>query len=489
MSKKHFPWPSRRLQGKLTFSYTMATLLTILLLEFIFVGLALLISSQYFPNFLLQSITQEAPQASPYFVHRTPDHDMVAAWLQIANAEIPTKQGPFRSTQFIFLTIADTQGQTIASVGSQPAPDRTPLKTLLSAQNQTNLNNILHNAKTTGTVAPDGHNTLVAIAPISGPNHKVDGLIVIKVIAPGNTQLFTEFFSFILASMIIITIFATFLGIISGYITARSLVRRLKGLSQAAGRWSHGDFSINIHDASADELGQTARQLNHMARELQNLFLTRQKLATLEERNRLARDLHDSVKQQVFAVSMQIGATKVLLRHDVDAAEVRLNEAEKLVRQAQQELTALIRELRPAALEGKGFVVALRELATQWAQQTNIVANVSVDGTQPLPLVVEETLFRIAQEALANVARHSQANLVQIILTTADNDVTLSVTDNGQGFDTSAQGSSGVGLHSMQERMKTLGGDVQIKSVLGKGAQVIAHCNRLLQYPEEGSKN
>jgi NarL family two-component system sensor histidine kinase LiaS len=182
---------------------------------------------------------------------------------------------------------------------------------------------------------------------------------------------------------------------------------------------------------------------------------------------------------------MQIGAAKYLLRRDVDGAEGRLNEAEKLVRQAQQELTALIRELRPAALEDKGFVVALRELATQWAQQTNIVANVSIDGTQPLPLVVEEALFRIAQEALANVARHSKANLVQVSLKTTDDDVTLSIIDNGQGFDTTAQEASGVGLHSMQERMKPLGGEVQIKSVLDKGTQIIAHCNRLLQYPEK----
>src|SRR5947209_15167367 len=79
---------------------------------------------------------------------------------------------------------------------------------------------------------------------------------------------------------------------------------------------------------------------------------------------------------------MQIGATKVLLKRDIDAAEGRLNEAEKLVHQAQQELTSLIRELRPVALEGKGLVVALRELATEWTQQTNVVANLRVEGTQ-----------------------------------------------------------------------------------------------------------
>jgi NarL family two-component system sensor histidine kinase LiaS len=209
------------------------------------------------------------------------------------------------------------------------------------------------------------------------------------------------------------------------------------------------------------------------------LLQARQKLATLEERNRLARDLHDSVKQQIFAVAMQIGATKVLLKRDVDAAEVRLNEAQKLVNQAQQELTSLIRELRPVALEGKGLVAALRELATQWTQQTDIVANLRAEGKQTLPLTLEEGLFRVAQEALANVARHSKATLVQIILTTTGDTVTLSVADNGQGFDTARSEHPGVGLLSMQERMRALGGDVEVESTPGKGTRITAYCKRL----------
>jgi len=112
-----------------------------------------------------------------------------------------------------------------------------------------------------------------------------------------------------------------------------------------------------------------------------DLLEVRQKLATLEERNRLARDLHDSVKQHDFAISMQMAATKVLLKRDADAAELRLNETEKLVRQVQQELTSLIRELRPAALEGKGLADALRDLATQWTQQSDIVANLRIEGS------------------------------------------------------------------------------------------------------------
>src|SRR5205807_5561812 len=179
-----------------------------------------------------------------------------------------------------------------------------------------------------------------------------------------------------------VTIIAAIAGSVFGYLAARGITRRLKGLSDAADRWGHGDFTALAQDTSEDELGQVARQLNRMAEQLQNLLQARQKLATLEERNRLARDLHDSVKQQVFAISMQIGATKVLLKRDADAAEARLNEAEKLVRQAQQELTSLIRELRPIALEGKGLIAALRELATDWTKQSNIVATLRAEGVE-----------------------------------------------------------------------------------------------------------
>ncbi len=176
---------------------------------------------------------------------------------------------------------------------------------------------------------------------------------------------------------------------------------------------------------------------------------------------------------------MQIGSIKLLLRRDVDAAEARLNKMETLVREAQQELTSLIRELRPVALEGKGLVEALRELIPRWSQQSDIVANLRVEGTQTLPLVVEEALLRIVQEALSNIARHSKATLVQITLVFTDERVTLTVLDNGQGFDPARLEHRGVGLLSMQERMKALGGDMKLESVPGKGTSITAFCNRL----------
>ncbi len=478
---RYFTRPFRHLQGKLTISYTLTSVVIFLLIEMVFTGFAFwLYDLKGVSYFLSNLVEQEAPLATPYFVHGSADREALTSWLQIMHDNPPNGQGPFKFSQLIYITVVDTQGRTIASVGIHPVLPNTPLQVQLSPQNRTDLLTLLHGAKgTTSTVDQDADNTLVAMTTIVGQKGNIEGAFVMKIVAPDNFHLMVAYLQFVAFSVTIATIYATVSGLVSGYLTARGLTRRLKSLSTVADRWGSGDFSVLAHDTSDDELGQMSRQLNRMATQLWNLLSTRQKLATLEERNRLARDLHDSVKQQVFAVAMQIGATQTLLKRDPAAAEVRLKEAQKLVGQAQQELTSLISELRPAALNGKGIVAALRELTTQWTQQTSIVATLRAKSHEILPLTVEEALFRVAQEALSNIARHSKATLVQIDLTTTDDTVTLSIADNGQGFDTTHRNGSGLGLLSMQERMKTLSGDVQLESTLDKGTRIIAQCKRL----------
>ena len=476
---KRFTRPFRQLQGKLTLSYTLTSVVTFLLIEVTAIAIVLLFVSLNVSNIVLNNLKQEAPQAAPYFVHGSPDSEALASWLHIINPSV-ANQGPFNNHPTVFLTAVDPHGQVIASIGTHAVLPGILIQTQLSTQNRANLRAVLTDRKgTMSTITQEADGTLLAITPIVGQEGNVQGALIMKIVRPDIFQLVSAFLQLIVVTVVIVTTIAAIAGMVFGYLTARGLTRRLKGLTTAADRWGRGDFSALAHDASEDELGYVARQFNRMAEQLQNLLQARQKLATLEERNRLARDLHDSVKQQIFAVAMQIGATKVLLKRDVNAAEVRLNEAQKLVNQAQQELTSLIRELRPVALEGKGLVAALRELATQWTQQTDIVANLRAEGKQTLSLTLEEGLFRVAQEALANVARHSKATLVQIILTTTGETVTLSVADNGQGFDTARSEHPGVGLLSMQERMRALGGDVEVESTPGKGTRITAHCKRL----------
>ncbi len=479
MAIKRLTRSSRQLQGKLTLSYTLTTVVTFFLVEVSVIAVIFILVIPNVSTFVLRDLQKEAPQAAPYFVHGSPDREALKNWLQVVHTVV-LNQGLFDFAQPTFSVVVDTQGQTLASIGTHPVPPDTSIQAYLSPQNWANLHAMLTARKSpTSTVSQEADGTLVAILSIVGNPGKVQGALVIKMTQPDRLLLFKASFRAILVTVVIVTIIAAIAGLIFGYLTARGITRRLKGLSVAANEWGHGNFSAHANDVSEDELGQVARQLNLMAIQLQNLLSTRQKLATLEERNRLARDLHDSVKQQIFSVAMQIGATRTLLKRDPSAAEARLKEAQKLVNLAQQELTSLIKELRPAALQGQGMVAALRELVTQWTQQTGIVATLRVEGSEILPQTVEEALFRVAQEALSNVARHSKATLVQMELATIDDAVTLSIADNGPGFDPAHRDGTGVGLRSMRERMKPLGGDMRVESMPGKGTRIIAQCKRL----------
>jgi two-component system, NarL family, sensor histidine kinase LiaS len=220
----------------------------------------------------------------------------------------------------------------------------------------------------------------------------------------------------------------------------------------------------------------TSERNQHLVDELKQTQQKLQELAVVEERNRLARDLHDSVKQQVFAISMQLGAARTLLKED-EQAYGPVVEAERLAKQAGTELTTLIRELRPPGLERKSLPAALREYITEWSRQNGVRADLNVDGVPSRPSPADETLFRVAQEALANVARHSKASLVTIDLTQPGNELLLTIADNGDGFDMKRV-KKGVGLDSMRERLESIGGRLEISSQKSNGTKIVATVRR-----------
>jgi Signal transduction histidine kinase len=224
---------------------------------------------------------------------------------------------------------------------------------------------------------------------------------------------------------------------------------------------------------------EVERERDHNQRLVEELQSAQQKLrdlAVIEERNRLARDLHDSVKQQVFAISMQLGAARALLDKE-NQAYGPVAEAERLARQAGAELTTLIRELRPAGLESKTLAEALQEYVTAWSRQNGIAADLKIDHGVSLPLPGDETLFRVTQEALANVARHSNARHVTVELANQDDEIVLRIEDDGVGFDLS-QVERGVGLDSMRERLETVGGHLNVSSGTSSGTRIVAAVRR-----------
>jgi signal transduction histidine kinase len=225
--------------------------------------------------------------------------------------------------------------------------------------------------------------------------------------------------------------------------------------------------SLRQTEIARDQNQQLLEELRAAQRQVQDL-------AVAEERNRLARELHDSVKQQVFASIMQLGAARVLLERDPSAARLHLLEAEQLAQQSGAELSLLIHELRPVALGEKGLAAAIQAYAADWSRQTKIATDVRARGTGALAPAAEHALVRVTQEALANVARHSHASNVTLDLDLAADTATLTIADNGCGFDASTT-SRGVGLDSMRERLEALGGWMRVESAPGVGTTIKAH--------------
>jgi NarL family two-component system sensor histidine kinase LiaS len=269
-------------------------------------------------------------------------------------------------------------------------------------------------------------------------------------------------------------------GGLFGVFTTRGLVHRLQRLVAATSRFAGGDYTQRVHVSQRDEVGQLEEHFNLMAEQLVQSINQRQTLAEqnarLAERSRLARDLHDSVKQQSFAVSMQLGTALALFDVKPEAARPHLEEAESLAYHVQQELTTLIKELRPVALQDRGLPVALQEYVTTWSRQQGIEAEMQITESWTAPLETEEALWRVAQEALSNIARHSRASSVQVALSCDKGMAILAIKDNGQGFDMEKLNCAGVGLHSMEERMQALGGTVKVQSKQGEGTRVMAQC-------------
>jgi len=201
------------------------------------------------------------------------------------------------------------------------------------------------------------------------------------------------------------------------------------------------------------------------------LFEQTKDLAVMEERNRLARDLHDSAKQKAFAALAQLGTARGILNGHSNGATMHLSEAENLVTDVIQELTFLVQEIYPIALQEKGLVPTLREHIFEWENRNDMVVQLITRNERRLPLEVEQAIYRITQEALANVARHSHARRVDLALVYNGDSVQLSVSDDGCGFDVSTK--HGMGLRSIRERVGTIRGTVQIQSAPGQGTRLL----------------
>jgi len=219
----------------------------------------------------------------------------------------------------------------------------------------------------------------------------------------------------------------------------------------------------------ADQLG--------VAIENARLYDEIRQIAVMEERNRMAREIHDTLAQGFSGIILQLEAAEQALDGDASAAERHLNQARSLARKSLAEARRSVWNLRPQALEQLPLVEAIKQEVDKFRQSLGVNVEFSISGTRcDLPPEVEASLLRIFQESLTNVRRHANATEVEVSLTFDESVVELSIRDNGVGFSPRTAGAEKkrdtFGLISMRERARGLGGTFEIQSRRGKGTLV-----------------
>ena len=231
-----------------------------------------------------------------------------------------------------------------------------------------------------------------------------------------------------------------------------------------------GEFS----DAD-QELIETFAAHAALALENARLHERSRELHIVEERNRLARELHDAVTQKLFGLVLAAESGAALIDHDAEQAAAQLKLVRELAREAMEELRSVIVHLRPAALESQGLAVALAKHVDVLRRTHKREIELDVSGEAPVPAAVETDAFRIAQEALHNALRHAGPTARIAVSLRCDADrIELTVTDDGAGFDAAAPAarSRRLGLTTMAERARAAGGTLEIRSAPGAGTTV-----------------
>lgn len=480
-----------RIQWKLTLSYALVTVGTVIVLAAMMVAVALFTESMNSTrtwNSFYWSKTAFQDNI-PYLLE---DPKALQTWLERVQGS------GFKFTDFQSYTVRETLDYANTFITDTPIylldPELKVITSVPADKTQVgrtfdgrsaygaSMDDALRSAQTGDKFynqqsVPQGDGSYIVAFPLRKSDvDPVSAIVVYRLkpytfATPTNLYLYRTFLA--LMSIIVLTVTVP-VGAIFGWLASRGLRKRLVSLSDASKAWSLGDFSVTPRDRSGDEIGELTRNLNRMAEQLQTLLSTRDELTRVEERNRLARDLHDTVKQQTYAARMQLSAAKNLLASNPSAASEHLDSALQLNRETQQELKLIIEELRPAALEGRGLAQAVTEYAARWQEHTGIKTETNITGSRTVHLEVEQTLYRVLQEALSNIARHAQADHVTIALDVDPAKVSLVITDNGCGFDPDSISPSSYGLTSMKTRLEEVGGTLTIETAPGSGTKIIA---------------
>jgi len=260
-------------------------------------------------------------------------------------------------------------------------------------------------------------------------------------------------------------------GLVFGLLSTRRLIGRLRQLAATTLSVADGDFRHRVPVSGGDEVAQLERNFNQMAERLTAAMTTERQLSSATERARIARELHDSISQDLFSLRLLAAG----LRKALPAASPlrpQVETMEQTADTAMHEMQALLLELRPVALEGAGLIPALEEVSRAYHERLGVIVDAELEPVELAP-PVEHAVLRVVQEALANAVKHAQPTRIRLQVQKQDGQVAVVVSDDGDGFDAArAEHRHGFGLGSMRERVTELGGVFQLDSTPGRGTDV-----------------
>ncbi len=320
------------------------------------------------------------------------------------------------------------------------------------------------------------NNIAYAVEPVWNNQHKLIGALYTQTPLPSlGGRAIASFIALFIGSSILLLIVVAPIGAFFGMVTTFGLVRRLRNLATATTAFADGHYAQRVPVKGKDEVGQMEYQFNRMAEQLA-LSMARQKElvesnARLAERSRISRELHDAISQDLFSLRMIAGGLQTAVPED-SPVQPQIATLEQTTTNMIREMRALLLELRPSQLEQLGLAEALEELARAYHTRLGITVTTHITAVS-LSTRIEHALLRIAQEAVTNAARHANASMITLTLEAQSQEVSLTITDNGKGFQpVKLDVQHGLGLRLMQERIEELHGTFFLHSEPCQGTRL-----------------
>lgn len=261
------------------------------------------------------------------------------------------------------------------------------------------------------------------------------------------------------------------IGVACGLVASRYVTKQLQTMNEVTESWRQGNFEPRIALPSDDVLIRHSQHLNDMARDLEKYLGLKEDLAVSDERNRVARELHDTVKQKLFALGLQLAAAKAKPA-EPEAFREHILEAEIITRDAQHDVMAIITQLRPTGTDEPSFYDRIGMITDDFRRRFGVDIELNHSHYTTLNAYAEHHVLRILQEALMNAVRHGKASKIEIESRIDNNTARVTISDNGSGFDPEKK-TTGFGLISMRERMGDLEcGTFDVESAAQTGTRI-----------------